>query len=370
LNLATPWISASNGTPDYFNQCSGGVGIPNNNFGSQLARTGQGYAGLILTLTVSTFYEYIEVELTSPLIANTCYYFEMYVSIADKSKFTTDDIGVYFSVPLFHAADLNPLSWSGIVPYVINTPGNYFSDNTWTMVSGYFTANGNEKYMVIGNFLDAPGTSLLPLPGFKSSSSPYCYAFIDDVSLNEVPCIVLPVELLNFSAQKLNNSVELNWTTASEINNDYFLIDKSKDGNIFSQIGLADGAGNSTVTSDYKFIDENPFDGISYYRLKQVDFNGKHSFSEIVAVNFSSLKNEIRIESNQSSAVTTFYFPDELLGKTNIAIFNSQGEIVLNEFYRDRMNTYSLNYESLSKGIYFISIENTNRYYNARFVVL
>jgi hypothetical protein len=95
----------------------------------------------------------------------------------------------------------------------------------------------------------------------------------------------LPIELVNFNCSYINrNTNGLNWTTASESNNDYFAIERSSNGIEFNQIAKVDGAGNSLTTLNYSFKDENPLSGISYYRLKQVDFNGKFSYSEICSV--------------------------------------------------------------------------------------
>lgn len=91
---------------------------------------------------------------------------------------------------------------------------------------------------------------------------------------------VLPIELLSFDAEPVNHTVNLTWQTASETNNDYFTVERSRDGNTVESIDTIDGAGNSTTLIDYQTTDPLPFDGSSYYRLKQVDFNGHFTYSE------------------------------------------------------------------------------------------
>jgi hypothetical protein len=95
----------------------------------------------------------------------------------------------------------------------------------------------------------------------------------------------LPIELSHFTA-KLNSkkNVDLDWTTFSEINNDFFTVERSKDGKIFESIGNIDGAGNSTGNLHYSLTDFSPFSGISFYRLKQTDFNGDYSYSQIETI--------------------------------------------------------------------------------------
>jgi len=94
----------------------------------------------------------------------------------------------------------------------------------------------------------------------------------------------LPVTLLSFDVLLRNRMVELNWVTASEKNNDYFIIERSDDGVIWEFLDKLGGAGNSNQLLSYQTYDFNPYRGITYYRLKQVDFDGQKSYSEIRSV--------------------------------------------------------------------------------------
>ena len=95
----------------------------------------------------------------------------------------------------------------------------------------------------------------------------------------------LPIELLSFNAKLNNTVIDIDWATASEVNNDYFEIQRSSNSKDFESILLVDGAGNSNVILNYDTVDVNPLDGLSYYRLKQVDFDGTITYSKVVAVN-------------------------------------------------------------------------------------
>lgn len=95
---------------------------------------------------------------------------------------------------------------------------------------------------------------------------------------------VLPVELTRFDGEAQTSKNLLSWTTASEINNDYFFIQRSYDGINFESIGKIKGAGNSSMTIEYQFNDYNPLK-TAYYRIKQVDFDGSSSFSRIIVLN-------------------------------------------------------------------------------------
>ncbi len=102
-------------------------------------------------------------------------------------------------------------------------------------------------------------------------------------------CTVLPIELLSFNAFARASTVELEWATASELDNDYFMVERSIDGNSFSAIGRVEGSGTSSAVTAYKLIDTAPFRGVGYYRLKQVDSDGSFTYSSTVAVAFGSL---------------------------------------------------------------------------------
>lgn len=86
---------------------------------------------------------------------------------------------------------------------------------------------------------------------------------------------LLPVELTSFDAISVENEVHLSWVTLTERNNDHFVVEKSKDGKSFQFVQDVDGAGNSVEIKNYNVEDKAPYSGISYYRLRQIDFDGK-----------------------------------------------------------------------------------------------
>lgn len=96
--------------------------------------------------------------------------------------------------------------------------------------------------------------------------------------------VALPIELISFDASLNNNNVDLYWATASEYNNDFFTIERSTDGLNWEHVTIVSGAGNSTQRLDYYIQDSRPLSGISYYRLKQTDFDGAFEYSNIVSV--------------------------------------------------------------------------------------
>ncbi len=94
----------------------------------------------------------------------------------------------------------------------------------------------------------------------------------------------LPVELIDFTGQAVGEAVHLNWSTASERNSDYFLLERSTDSRTFEPLGQVPARGNSAIQVDYQYIDPSPRAGLNYYRLRQVDLDGSVNFSEVIAV--------------------------------------------------------------------------------------
>src|SRR3972149_2071591 len=142
------------------------------------------------------------------------------------------------------------------------------------------------------------------------------------------PSSPLPITLVSFFAGCNNNVVELAWVTASEINNDYFTVERSTDGINFETVAIVDGAGNSTQTLIYFATDENPYNGISYYHLKQTDFDNKFTYSWLVAVNCSiSYQFGLAVFPNPSNGENTFI---EISGEPEkevlVVVYNTLGE--------------------------------------------
>ena len=106
-------------------------------------------------------------------------------------------------------------------------------------------------------------------------------------SLN-YPVSPLPIELLSFNAIANNNKVDLKWETVTEINNAYFTIEKSKDGQTFEKVIDVPGAGNSTSLKEYYESDYQPYTGTSYYRLKQTDRNGNYTYFPLSIVKYNA----------------------------------------------------------------------------------
>ena len=174
--------------------------------------------------------------------------------------------------------------------------------------------------------------------------------------------MTLPVRLLSFIAEKENNEVNLKWQTASEVNNDYFEIERSEVGGQrlenWKLIGKVTGHGNSNVVNSYQYSDPlsdiQPLTSNIYYRFKQVDFDGKHEYSNIVAVTNNSItNNEIIISPNPSkNELNIRTNSHEIL---NFQLYDITGKIILEDSF---IQHSTLSIQHLQSGIYFYKLIN------------
>ncbi|MEP7168501.1 MAG: T9SS type A sorting domain-containing protein, partial [Bacteroidota bacterium] len=170
----------------------------------------------------------------------------------------------------------------------------------------------------------------------------------------------LPIELLSFNAITKGKNVEVTWKTAAEINNNYFTVMRSKDGLNFEEIGQVDGAGNSTIALNYHFTDTKPYNGISFYQLKQTDFNGKTSYSKIVSVRFasqSSFSIEYLLNNPTTHTVNALIYVDNAYSAyTEITDVSGRKIYSKNFIVKNKLVSFSFSSTELSKGIYFLKV--------------
>ncbi|MBL0104651.1 MAG: T9SS type A sorting domain-containing protein [Bacteroidetes bacterium] len=167
----------------------------------------------------------------------------------------------------------------------------------------------------------------------------------------------LPIHLLNFDAVVVKEGVMTNWTTATEINNDYFVVERSRDGIDFTSVGEVDGAGNSTQNKSYSLLDKDPGIGIIYYRLKQIDYDGKFSFSDVVAVKIKKATTGIAVFPNPAASNIHYQY-ESSGGHIQIQVVDVIGQIVYQEDANEKAGTVlsEIDIKTLPEGVYSILI--------------
>ncbi len=188
LSLAIGWVQPTQGTSDFLDTCAtpfSNADVPLNWFGSQTPYNGGGYAGLYAFYIFNYSYrEYIQAQLSSPLVVNKKYYISCRVSLADSSKYATDDLGIYISQNSVGAVHDSALLF---IPQVAN-PQNQFINNktSWKRIFGSYTAIGGEDHITIGNFKNDLNTDtiLAPLPHKLIYYEKASYYYIDHVCVS------------------------------------------------------------------------------------------------------------------------------------------------------------------------------------------
>lgn len=169
----------------------------------------------------------------------------------------------------------------------------------------------------------------------------------------------LPIELLSFTGHSEGKRNVLEWTTATEINNDYFTLEKSDNGVYFEALNEVDGAGNSSILINYLSYDHTPINGTTYYRLKQTDFNGQFKYSSIIGV--ENKLNTVAVDNfrpNPTSDNINFNFYTPIKGEVQIEIYDYVGKLVKKQTIEvAEGNTLLLaQMDDLSKGVYSIKV--------------
>lgn len=172
---------------------------------------------------------------------------------------------------------------------------------------------------------------------------------------------VLPVQLISFTGSHINNSNRIEWTTAQEINNAYFTLEKSVDGIRFKQLAIIPGAGNSNRQLQYSFEDLSPYNGITYYRLIQTNSDGSHKYSGVIAVSFNNNADRlVALYPNPSTGKISFKYTASEKQVLQFQLINSAGMIIKKGEQAALKGDNIINFPvtNLSSGIYVIRVFN------------
>lgn len=310
LTRATGWTLVTNhtGTSDYYNTC--GVSPVNTTtafWGPQVPNTGNGYIGVLAWhSSLPSGREYAQTQLTSPLTAGQNYTVSLMASLGEICNYACA-LQIYFSAAPYVMSPAGSTAITAVTPQVAFA--TVATNKTgWTNLTYTYTATGGEQYLILGNFRNDATTVLVPV---AAGSNNQTYYYIDDVVV--MAAAPLPVSLQSFSANCINGMIQIDWSTSSEINNDYFIIEHSADGILFNQLLRVNGAGNTNTQHNYAAVS---LKGTGYYRLKQVDFDGKESTFDPVfvtchstadmncpAITFSNQEFQLKMESESNDEV-------------------------------------------------------------------
>jgi autotransporter-associated beta strand protein len=261
---------------------------------------------------------------------------------------------------------LGATTYYGILRFFDITPVNDVNLNG-TMVMHYFDheLNGSTEANLriykdsTGGWIRKAGSS--PSPSTNSIS----LSGIKDFSLWTASDYInqpLPITLVRFVAEKNNSKqVDLKWTTASEIDNDFFTIEKSIDGSTWEIIGTIEGSGTTNETNNYSFIDSEVSRATVYYRLKQTDYDAKFEYSNVISVGSTNHSIECNLFPSPANVDNIKVLISTMeLGEYNLSITNTQGLEIYNQFFNHEMETDILNLSNelfnVGSGLYHLQI--------------
>ncbi len=262
-----------------------------------------------------------------------------------------------------------------------------FASNPLTINLGTSqTANISGTYLSqLSDQNTAHNTSILPLVHYtvanlkfrltnnQGSNSSYQILTFDNYDPNSgenIPSTqILPITLSQFNAKLDNQAILLNWTTSTEINNNYFVVERSFDGRKFDSLTYIKGVGNSSSTNNYSYRDYTYSSQINYYRLKQVDYDGASTYYNVVSLDASNTT------SNNSKALKIFPNPGngnitidgDYKNIVNVSVYNISGALVATQ----TLSSNKLSLPSpLPSGMYFINMtDRNNKHYSLKYIL-
>ncbi len=241
---------------------------------------------------------------------------------------------------------------------------------TFTLLSG--PANGSLTFNANGTFTYSPGA-------FRGTTS-FTYVVCD----NRTPALCdtavvtftvispLPVELGLFNGEIKNNGILLKWLTYSELNNDFFELQRSSDGVRFNSIAKVSGHGTTTEMYRYQYLDDKPFGGWNYYRLKQVDFNGEAAITNTVKFNLSSISNnKVEIIPNPNNGIFRAKINCDVEGESKITVVSQYGAVLYetSAYCTGQSVIKQIELTNIPKGLYYLLVNSKNQTGKYKFTV-
>jgi hypothetical protein len=303
------------------------------------------YTPAQLQLNVTSTTDIVSVRVFDGVLANGTSGSNLSTSMVDRTWVVTEAVSGGSNATL-------SLTWNAsdeVGGFNRNNSGISFYRNTppsWMVPAAYGAATGSNPYTTIRS-------------GLALSTTPTAFAVGDNLAN-----ATLPVQLTKLVANKAGEDVIVNWSTASEFNNSHFEVERSFNGAVFELAGKVDGVGFTNSESNYNFVDEkaalNPTAQVIYYRLKQVDFDGKHTFYGPVAVNISKLVANVNVSvyPNPFNQQVNVQVVSPEAGTMQISITDLQGRAVYTGTHEVNKGLQLISLDgidTLKDGVYFMN---------------
>jgi hypothetical protein len=338
------------------------------------------------SLTSGSVYTSMLVKITAAVPAAPGYFFHY-----GRNPFNTFDFRARTWVKASGAGYRIGISPSGNADTVFTTE-TFALDSTYLIVVKYMVVDAASDSISLWVF--KPGDNLTteitptigPISMAAADISPGSIAFrqfnadqrivVDNIQVSTSWMLnVVPVEFTSFSAAAQNGRVDLAWETASETNNKGFEIQRSIDSENFSVVGYVDGKGTTTKTSNYAYSDKFDVSGKVYYKLRQIDFDGTSTFSNVIEVESNLITGFEMFQNypNPFNPSTTIKFTVAESGMASLKVFNVTGEQVANLFNQtvEKGTVYTVNFDAskLNSGVYFAQLSQGSNVKNIKLIL-
>lgn len=255
----------------------------------------------------------------------------------------------------------------------LTTQGSFALGNSGRVVVGgnVSVTNGsitnNQDFYALGTTSVSGGGNVDGCEPWETCDPAATLGDVDDLRNND-PSLetffqtlgVLPVEYVSFTAQGELQGITLSWATASELNNDYFEIQRSTNGTDFRTIGHVAGHGTSYQATQYSFTDTSPVDGVNYYRLKQYDFDGAFEYSPLIREFFNLKPVDLKFFPNPASGRLNIVFDPRFLNtNVQVKLYDSKGIVAMEQEVTPTSLTSIIDLNGLDDpGIYMLHVSN------------
>lgn len=369
----------SGGTQTIIDASNISTGIPadmtvtqsGNTFSAQWGGTGVG-TGLLLSKQIDSYYssKIVEFDVSDDISGNnedTAIFFRFKPicdfdndGIPDMVDLDSDNDGCLDAVE--GATDPSATDFPGSIPDNDELVNDYLVDASGDVVVGTGSDASNQN-LCGGPTCAAPATDvypgvvLNPTPGPHSGADIYWYQHVGSsqnaADIPEICSIVMPVEFVYFSAKQKDQSALLEWATALEYNNSHFEIERSIDGNTWQLVTSIKGAGFTSTVNNYRYTDSHVAKqhSLVYYRVKQVDFDGQSSYTNMASVTFE-LHDDIKIYPNP--VIDLLHVDSQRDETIRVELYDVTGRMVLNT------SESIINVSNQFNGLYTLRVYNDN----------
>jgi Secretion system C-terminal sorting domain len=240
----------------------------------------------------------------------------------------------------------------------INSTGNIqpVDPDTWKQYNTYYITKAGEtsfKFQITNRASGGCGNDFA----------------LDDIEVRQCPSNIalLPVRLTSFVVKPVNNNyVAMEWLTSAEVNSDYFIVERSKDGSNWQEVSRIKAAGNSSILHSYNETDYTPYDGVSYYRLQQIDIDGKATWSDVkkAEINTIGINRVVTAGPNPFRDEIKIVTKSTVNEKVVVGLYNMSGRMIKSEEHQSSAigNTFYISQLSgYTNGFYIVRLQYPDR---------